>query len=1116
MLEEIKNVFLFFIFFLNIINALNIAHMNYIPLINENFLLINETAVYIKDKNNLKIKEKYIFESTDKEIIESNEKIFNFYFQYLNQDDKIFIFLNKNMYIFSNEGDFIKKCKIFEQLPKNNYIILPYENILKKLNVYNYLVIYNNDDNIVYQVHEYNFFYNTYIIHLINNINLNDLSLLKTKYIDNNYVFQLMSISLNDNREMLTYLTKQKNELNIIPETFEINVIKKNKIFNLIKPTNKVKNEGKKNVPDSKYQGKTLICDIKNNKNYYCVINYLINDDFFEYNNISNNCSSKLYYKYIYDSNKYIMYCFDSYIKLTIIELNEQFEFESKKKYQIEDIKLINDYNYFYLFYNQGNFRILLINNNRDVRFFELREIKEEIYLRKLQEKNDDNNQGKESSNDNQAQEPNNDSSPGEGNGDPNSNPNNDQQGDDKKGNFETNDGKFDFDNKNSTIPKDKIQDNRDDIMKNTKPGESYELKGDGYEIKVAPMGQSEEGTTSIDFLSCEQKLRDEYCSDNSNCTLTVFQTETTNSNEKSLTNNVKYVVYNENNTELDLSVCQDEKISINYALKDNSNFDLTKYSEFSNKGIDILNSSDAFFNDICYSYSDGTSDMILSDRISEIYQNYSLCGSGCDYEGINIDDSTVSCSCSVVTDDSEEDEDEAENLKDIFLGLFENSTFGVVKCYKLVFGSSNKVSNIGFWVFLIIIIAHIPLYILFFKDGTSLIINYIKNEMGKYHYLINISIDNPPKKNDNNLDNISENQTDGNMIKKTDNINFVKNTVEEIKIEEIEETDKNFNITPSNIVIKNGKLGKNINGMIETNKENDLIDNDESTKRGETKNIIEVYDKNNKINNKKNKSSYYLIQIDANNSLNNEQPPDSNYSLKNYEYDSALKYETRTFWRIVYIIMLSKNNILNTFILKSPLESQPLRICLLLFSYISDLALNTLFYFSDNISDKYHYSGNHLFWYTLYNNILISLISTLLSLILGSILEIMTDSKSNIEDDFKEEEKKLREDPKYKVSEERKKEILEKIRKILKSLKIKMIIFIVVDFIILLFFFYFVTAFCEVYQSTQTSWISDAIVSIIISFPIEIAISLAITIIYKISLKYECQFLYKISMMLL
>jgi len=376
----------------------------------------------------------------------------------------------------------------------------------------------------------------------------------------------------------------------------------------------------------------------------------------------------------------------------------------------------------------------------------------------------------------------------------------------------------------------------------------------------------------------------------------------------------------------------------------------------------------------------------------------------------------------------------------------------------------------------------------------------------------ININIDNPPKKNNNNLDNMSDNHTKMNLVKRSDNIHFDKNTSEATKNEE---TDKNFSIVPNNIIIKNNKFDQNINGIIETTKANDLIDNEASSKRGETKNIIDIFSKKDKIENKNNKSSYYLIQIDANNSLDNEQPPDSNYTLKNYEYETALKYESRTFWRILYIVMLSKDHILNTFILKSPLESQHLRICLFLFSYTSDLALNTLFYFSDNISDKYHYTGNHLFWYTLYNNILISVISTLLSLILGSILKIMTDSKNSIGDEFKIEEKKLREDQKYKVSDERKKEILEKMNKILKTLKIKMIIFIVIDFIILLFFFYFVTAFCEVYQSTQTSWISDAVMSIIISFPIEIGISLAVTLLYKISLKYECQFLYKLSMKL-
>ena len=61
-----------------------------------------------------------------------------------------------------------------------------------------------------------------------------------------------------------------------------------------------------------------------------------------------------------------------------------------------------------------------------------------------------------------------------------------------------------------------------------------------------------------------------------------------------------------------------------------------------------------------------------------------------------------------------------------------------------------------------------------------------------------------------------------------------------------------------------------------------------------------------------------------------------------------------------------------------------------------------------------------------LFNNIAIGLISIVLSLIIGGILQTMSHSKSKIEDEFKKEEKKLRENSKYTVSHERKKEISE------------------------------------------------------------------------------------------
>mgnify|MGYP007070187546 CR=1 FL=1 len=118
------------------------------------------------------------------------------------------------------------------------------------------------------------------------------------------------------------------------------------------------------------------------------------------------------------------------------------------------------------------------------------------------------------------------------------------------------------------------MRENRNSIMQTVQPGQSYELKGDDYSIKIAPMGQKEEGSTSIDFGECENRLR-EYYNLSANSTLSVFQTELTSSNNKSLTNKLQYVVYlvdDENSTQLNLSVCENQKVQINYALKNDTN----------------------------------------------------------------------------------------------------------------------------------------------------------------------------------------------------------------------------------------------------------------------------------------------------------------------------------------------------------------------------------------------------------------------------------------------------------------------------------------------------------------------------------------------------------------
>ena len=69
--------------------------------------------------------------------------------------------------------------------------------------------------------------------------------------------------------------------------------------------------------------------------------------------------------------------------------------------------------------------------------------------------------------------------------------------------------------------------------------------------------------------------------------------------------------------------------------------------------------------------------------------------------------------------------------------------------------------------------------------------------------------------------------------------------------------------------------------------------------------------------------------------------------------------------------------------------------------------------------------------------------------------------------------------------------EIKNKIKNIMKCLKIKIILFIVLELLFMLFFFYYTTVFCHVYESTQISWIIDFATSLGMSIISLIGISI-------------------------
>ena len=567
--------------------------------------------------------------------------------------------------------------------------------------------------------------------------------------------------------------------------------------------------------------------------------------------------------------------------------------------------------------------------------------------------------------------------------------------------------------------------------------------------------------------------------------------------NEKSLVNQIEYAIYDEQKVQLNLDYCKDINVNINYEIKDQHLLNKSMLTHFSDLGIDILDIKDSFYNDICYPYSNSVSDLVLKDRISDIYQNYSLCDNNCEYNGINLEKMFISCSCKVKKEINTDIK--PPNFGIIVEDTFIYSNFGAIQCYNLVFSFKNKTKNLGFLFFLFLTIIHIPLYIYYFIYRLQTLKVFVYKEMEKNNYLTKINA--PPLKLKGKIK--SEKRVD----LKFPSINyFSRNKKSSKTLKKKSSNDLNnsscqvdYSSKSNSFMIKNIK---HFNNHKIANKKKIKHKKKDSNKNNEK----HIYN----IENEKSPGYYHLIQINANNSTSNI-PPESKYILDNYEYETALKYEKRTFCRILYICLLSKENILNTFFFKTNLEIQPIRLTIFLFGYSCDLALNALFYLNEKISNKYNYKGNYLLLFTIINNFTISISSTIFSFFLVKSLEYLTNSKDDIESLFRDEERKMRENKNFIVDLKTKKNIYMKLMKIFKILNIKIIIYIIVEFILMLFFFYYITSFCEVYKDTQISWIIDSFISFLLSLISELLTSFFTTVLYFVSLKYQLKFLYKI-----
>ena len=484
-------------------------------------------------------------------------------------------------------------------------------------------------------------------------------------------------------------------------------------------------------------------------------------------------------------------------------------------------------------------------------------------------------------------------------------------------------------------------------------------------------------------------------------------------------------------------------------------------YDQMKESGFDMFNINDSFYQDICTPFDspDGT-DILLSDRINYIYNNDDTqCQPNCQFSLYSIESQYMECSCSTNENANYENLNKdiftTKKIYESFYDVLKYSNYDILKCYKIITNIKALKSNIGCMITIIYFCCYLICVFIYIFKG----IDPLRKKLGKIL-----------------------------KMKKTNNI-----------------TKKNSNI--DNILYPPVKKKATPKLFVKVNKKN------------MNKIIFKKIDFSSKSNIKNNKSKVYSISGSRNNVLvnpkfneiniknlkhNGIKPKNikqiiySDYELNELEYKEAVKLDKRTLFQIYWATLKREHLIFFTFCSNDDYNLFSIKLTRFVFLILGDMALNTFFFSDDSMHKLFLNYGKY--------NFIQQIPQITYSTIISLLIEVFLCYLSLTDKYF------------YLIKTSFMKGNKEEIKKIIKCIKIKLIMFFIFVFIFFVLYWYIISVFCGVYRNTQITFIKDSVLSfsICLIYPLILYfISASLRICSLKNRKASCKCIYSLSYMI-
>ena len=223
-----------------------------------------------------------------------------------------------------------------------------------------------------------------------------------------------------------------------------------------------------------------------------------------------------------------------------------------------------------------------------------------------------------------------------------------------------------------------------------------------------------------------------------------------------------------------------------------------------------------------------------------------------------------------------------------------------------------------------------------------------------------------------------------------------------------------------------------------------------------------------------------------------------SDDELNEMDMFDAIAYDKRPFCTFYWQQLQEKQPIINTFINIDVLEPFTIKAICFFLNAALIFTINGLLYSKDDISAQFYSEQDTSFLYLIKNELSRVVYATMISMVVDFVIGCLFSSKRRIE---------------ILVKREKDQNVFrEESIAILKSMKMKYIIFLIINFVLMLIFWYYVCAFCNCYPNTATKWMTSSFITwgVILLFPF--LLCLAITILRYLGLRYKSEVCYRIS----